>query len=386
MKKLEKDLYIKHAKRLNAILDEKSTFVRFLTRKDFSSVIKTELNVLAACEKLFPKVDLEAKYTAKSLAKSFNKLTKESFKVDEKYKYEDETDLIDSINYLYTFCNNMFKVNLDDLVGGKNVTATDPQIDLKAKPIYDDEQGPGINPNLAFAAAGASLAGSPYENPYLVGKAYAKVNEDLQNGKLYRFKTQPKIIPIVKWLASIFMILAIAALITSAVLFFVAGDALQGTFYIIAGAFGIYPLILIMGTIVGKKSKNPNLKFYFNWIFILMFIILALIFSINDVIACWIGDLSQLSELQTTCILILRYTLIVGLAFSGLCIPCMIIGAVKNPKPDNARLEAKLKEYIDMFTAEAGGAPVPPKADVQKPTSVKESKKDSKPKKSSSKK
>ncbi|MCQ3914575.1 MAG: hypothetical protein MJ201_02040 [Mycoplasmoidaceae bacterium] len=197
MKKLEKDLYIKHAKRMYAIIDEKSTFASFLTRPDFNNVLKNQLNVLFACEKLFTKVDLEAKYTAKSLVKNFNKLTKDKFKIDENFKYEDETDLIDAINYLYTFCNNMFKVNLDDLVAGKNITATDPKIDLRAKPSFDDE-GAKVNPNFAFAGAGIPLAATPYENPYLLGKAYAKLNDDMKQGKFYRYKTQPRIIPIVK--------------------------------------------------------------------------------------------------------------------------------------------------------------------------------------------
>ncbi|MCQ3915676.1 MAG: hypothetical protein MJ195_02965 [Mycoplasmoidaceae bacterium] len=135
--------------------------------------------------------------TSKALTKQFNKATKETFKINEKFKYDDQTDLIDAINYLVTFCNNMFKVNLDDLVSGKNVTATDPKIDLRAKPDMDDE-GPRMNRNFAFAAGGIPLASTPYENPYLVGKAYAKLTDDMKQGKFYQYKTKPKIILIVK--------------------------------------------------------------------------------------------------------------------------------------------------------------------------------------------
>ena len=72
--KLDKDLYIKHAKRLQAIINDKSTFLNFLNRSDFNSVLKTQLNVLFACEKLFPNEKVDDKFKAKELVNVFNKL------------------------------------------------------------------------------------------------------------------------------------------------------------------------------------------------------------------------------------------------------------------------------------------------------------------------
>lgn len=379
MKKLEKDLYIKHAKRLQAILDDKSTFIRFLNRKDFSLVIKNELNVLAACEKLFPKVDLDAKFSSKALVKAFNKLTKENFKIDEKFKYEDETDLIDAINYLATFCNNMFRVNIDDVVSGKQVTATDPHIDLKAKPEFDDEAA-RINPNFAFAG-GMGMGVTPYENPYLVGKAYAKINDDMKEGRFYRYKTKPRIIPIVKWISSVLMILLCVSLLVSGVFFYILNNAFDGTMFVIAAAFGVYPLYLTMKTIVGKNAKNPNLKYSFAWSFVVMFLILAAVFGSLGITSAFQADLSQATDFEEMCVDAIKITTIISLGLVGLSIAPIVIGGVKNPKPDTEAVERKMKEYIDLFMSESGQMPVPPKADVQKPKEVKESKKDSKSKK-----
>lgn len=390
MKKLEKELYIKHAKRLCAIIDEKSTFASYLARPDFNNVIKTQLNVLNACEKLFPKIDLDAKYSSKVLVKTFNKITKDKYSIDENYKYEDQTDLIDSINYLFTFCNNMFKVNLDDLVSGKKVTATDPKIDLRAKAQYDDE-GTKMNSNYAFAGAGIPLASTPYENPYLLGKAYAKLNDDMKEGKFYRYKTQPKIIPTIKLVSCILMCLLSLGLITMAVFAFLA-NGLQfnvdgkatplstisyGVVYILLALFMFYPIVVTMKTIVGKASKNLNLMYHYAWGFTIAIIALSLLMIMLDLRWTWLPPYDI--DPSSAPITILGHTgwKIMFLVCCGLIvlnvIP-VIIGSVCNPKPDPAAVEKKVKEYVDMFAGDMPTNGVPPKADVQKPTDVKKSK------------
>lgn len=396
MKKLEKDLYIKHAKRLQAIIDEKSTFVSFLTRDDFKKVIQNQLNILNACEKLFPKIDLDAKFTSKALVKTFNNITKDKFKINDNFKYDDETDLIDGINYLFTFCNNMFKVNLDDLVEGKNVTATDPKIDLRAKPQFDDV-GPRMNSNFAFAGAGIPLAATPYENPYFVGKAYAKLTDDMKQGKFYRFKTKPSIIPKVKWLAIILLGIVAIALITASVFVFIAsslkitdGDATEsigavyatigsGILYIVLAAFSAYPMYLLIKGLVGK---DENQKYYFNWTVIMIFILLSMIVVMPDMRITWLMPY-QIQEGQGTALMAYqawKILYIVCLGLTGTTLIPMILGSIFNPKPDPEAVEKKIREYVDLFSAESGQSPVPPKADVQKPTSVKDSKKGKKKK------
>ena len=391
MKKLEKDLYIKHAKRLQAIVDEKSTFINFLTRDDFKKVIQNQLNILNACEKLFPKVELDAKFTARALAKTFNKITKDKFKINDNFNYEDETDLIDGINYLFTFCNNMFKVNLDDLIEGKNVTATDPKIDLRAKPQFDDV-GPRMNSNFAFAGAGIPLAATPYENPYFIGKAYAKLTDDMKEGRFYRFKTKPTIIPKIKWLAIILLGLVAISLIIASIFIFIStslkivveGEAISigsgyatigsGVLYIILAAFTAYPMYVLIKGLIGK---DQNQKYYFNWTYIMIFVLLAMIVVMPDMRVTWLMPY-EIQPDQNTALMaykMWKILYIVSLSLSGLTLIPMILGSIFNPKPDPEAVEKKIREYVDLFSAESGQSPVPPKADMQKPTSVKEPKK-----------
>lgn len=390
MKKLDKELYIKHAKRLSAIIDEKSTFAAFLTRPDFNNVIKTELNVLNACEKLFPKIDLEAKYSSKALVKNFNKLTNDKYTIDENYKYDDETDLIDSINYLFTFCNNMFKVNLDDLVGGKQITATDPKIDLRAKASFDDDSA-RMNSNFAFAGAGIPLASTPYENPYLLGKAYAKLNDDMKTGKFYRYKTKPEIMPTIKLASCILMCMLSLALIIMAVFAFIAnglqfnvdGKATSlstvsyGVVYVLLAGFVVYPIVITMKTIVGRSSANLNLKYHYAWGFTVAMLVLSFIMVMLDLKWTWLCPFDV--DPSSTSLALLGYqgwkiTFLVCCGLIALNIIPVIIGSIINPKPDPVAVEKKIKEYVDMFAGDMPSNGVPPKADVQKPKDVKKTK------------
>lgn len=393
MKKLEKDLYIQHAKRLHAILDSSSSFIPYLNRPDFNATIRTELDVLAACERLFPKTRIGKEYSSKSLVQAFNKLTKESFTINTNYKYDDETDLIDSMNYLVTYCNNMFKVNLDDLVAGKKVTATDPHIDLKAKPQYDEDT-PRPNSNFAFAGgAGIPLASTPYENPYLLGKAYAKLNDDIKQGKFYRYKTKPRIVPIMKIISVILMILLSLTFIATAVFAFMAqnlqvnvdGEALglrtidSGIIYIILSGLLAYPITTtLISLVTGKKKNNANLWFYFNWGFVLMIIGLSFLMIMLDLNKTWLLGYGIVEEeigtIRYLGYQVWKWMFIALCAIIGANIIPVIIGSICNPKSDPNLIEKKIKEYVDLFSAESGQNPVPPKADVQKPTEVKDSK------------
>ncbi len=58
---------------------------------------------------------------------------------------------------------------------------------------------------------------------------------------------------------------------------------------------------------------------------------------------------------------------VVTLGIIGASIIPMVLASIMNPKPDTAAVDAKIKEYIDMFTAESVQSPVPPSADKQTP-------------------
>lgn len=390
--KLDKELYTKHAKRLQVIINEKSTFVPYLAKGDFVKVIENSLNTLQACEKTLTNVEIAAKFTAKALAKEFNKLGKNTFKLDDKFKYDDESDLIDNINYLHTYCKNIFKVDLDDLVEGKEVKVSNPKIDLRAKTDVDEMPAAGMGMGMGMGMPGMDMgAMGGYQNPFVMGQAFAKVKQDIGEGKLYSYKSKPKAVIYAKIGSAITIALTIIALIVAAVFAFLSAEYQvkytdgqaglkfnatgPGIMYILIAAFGAFPLYQ---SIKGLTTKNDNLKYYFTWPWILIFVLMALLFVMPDMRVTWLltadAGITQ-TEAAQSAFNAWKIMYIVSLGCCGLCLAPMILGAVCNPKQDEEMIQKAVQRYADEMIASYGfgphpGQPTPP-TDVQKPVEVK---------------
>jgi len=394
--KLDKELYTKHAKRLSAILNEKSTFVPYLAKADFVKVLSNSLNTLYAVEKKLTNVELAAKYSTKNLVKEFNKLGKNTFKIDEKFKYDDESDLIDNINYLHMYCKNIFKVDLDDLVEGKDVKASNPKVELRSRTDVEDMPNLGVGMNMGEMGA--------FGNPFVMGQAYAKVKQDMASGKLYTYSSKPKSVVIAKIISCVTISLAIIGLIVAAIFAIMSANyqviytksgggteqaGLQwnatgaGVMYILIACFGAYPLYL---TIKGIITKNDNLKYYFSWPWILIFIILALLFVMPDMRVTWLltadKDVKSQPAQAKMAFETWKIMYIVALSLIGLCVAPMVIGAVCNPKQNKGLIEKTLQQYANEMMGQYGS---PSATDVQKPVDVKKPEKEDKKPKSGSK-
>lgn len=387
MNSLDKDLYKQHAKRLQAILKSDSALAPYITRPVFAELLEKELNVLALLEKRFEKDILEDKCTVKLLVPAFNTLAKKEFKIDTNFKVEDDADLIDTINYLSTFCKNIFKVDLDDLVKGKKVQATAPNINFKS------EQDVQVDPSQAdfagmAAMGGMAMAGNPYENPYFTGQAYAKLQQDAAKGTFYKYSTKPRIIPIVKKISLVLIAIAVLSLIVTSVFAFMTnglairsvtdptktgtiGGVASGVLYILFAGVGVYAFYYNLRSLI---KKNPNDVYYFSWPILIAFVLCSLIIVLPDMRLTWLlpsdVEITQTSGAHYIGYMAWKYGYIVCCVFCGLLIVPTIIGAVFNPKPDQNAIESKLREYVDHFTRMVPPSPSKP-MDVQKPVDVK---------------
>lgn len=381
--KLDKELYTQHAKRLAAILNEKSSFAKFVNRPDFSSIIKTELNLLSYLEKKFADVKLDAQYSSKTLVENFNKLTKADFKLDPNFKVTDDGDVLDSINYLVTFCKNIFKVDLDDLVAGKNVAAEAPSISFKSQPEAEEEAA------SAFAGAGIPLSGSIYENPFMMGKAYAKLNEEVKNGNVYTYKTKPKMIPIIKKVSIALMLLTCLIAIAVGIAAFCANGMTAnvivdsktetqhlssitvGIMYLLLAGIGAFCASRQIISIVGTKKVKPNdnTKYVYEWQSVLIFVLCMLFVSLLDIRLVWATGFDPINDgMHYAAYMTFRWLWVALIASIVINIVPLVIGAVSNPKPDKELVERKLKEYCDAAAASTGFAqPAQPTAEFQKP-------------------
>lgn len=393
MEKLTKDLYIKHAKRLQAIINEQSSFAKYLARTDFANILQSQLNMLFALQSKFKKEKVANNLLAQNLVKVFNKITKLNFKLNEKFKLDDDADYIDSMNYLVTYCSNIFKVNIDDLVEGKKVNVAEPNVQIK--PETDDI--PSQEGNMFGAAAMGAAFMDPKQNPFVVGQASAKLQKEIINGQFYRFKTKPKAIPIIKWIATILVMLTSLGLILMSIFAFMANGIqadlggevgkqpiptiTDGIFFLLFAGIGVYNTVTFFQT---NLSKNPNDKFYFSWQVLLIFIIGAIfanLFCINDVFQLGFTYQDDISTpIQVLGKNAWHYIWFVNIALTGACIIPIILGSIFNPKVDASSIDKRLGEIIDSLTAGYRQTSQPSKPEVQKPVDVKkpEDKKDKK--------
>ncbi len=378
MEKLTKDLYIKHSKRLQAIISEQSQFAKYLSKPDFANILQSQLNTVFALQNKF-KGASEVK--VENLVKTFNKITKLNFKLNEKFKLDDDADYIDSMNYLVTYCSNIYKVNIDDLVEGKKVTVSEPNVNIK--PEIDDQ---GQANGGMFGAMGMGMGAEfmdPKQNPFVVGQASAKLQKEIIAGQFYRFKTKPKAIPIIKWIATILVMLTCVGLILMSIFAFMThgiqvqpsggGDPQQlstitdGIFFLLFAGIGVYNTVTFFQT---NLSKNPNEKFYFAWQILLIFIIgaiFAVLFCINGIFELGFSYIGG-SDIQILGKNAWHYIWFVNIGLTGACIVPIIVGSILNPKVDTGAMDKRLNEIVDSLTS---GYSMYKKPDVQDPVDVK---------------
>jgi len=388
MEKLTKELYIKHAKRLASIVNATSPFAQYLNRTDFINILKLEINVLASLETKFPDDKLDAGLKASKIAADFASLSKTEYKLDEKFKYEDEDDYIDAINYLHTYCKNIYKVDIDELVEGKKVDVAAPDINLGAD-AHEDAAGAAAMGGMPFMGAMGDMAGMPgmegMVNPFAYANATARLNKEVKEGKVYQYTSKPKAVPIMKTILSVLLILIAVAFILSSVFAFItnglaydyegkaktANFVTNGVFYLITAGFAIYVAVTnIIQEVQGKK--NDNIKYSFTWFLYFGLLLLVFLIPLLDLRNTWIikdVTITDTTFRKTVGLAGWKILLLIDVALGLLLLIPLIIGAVKAPKVNQEMLQNLISEYMKGFMPKQ--TPSTNNVDVQKPVDVK---------------
>lgn len=398
MKKLNKELYEQHAKRIEVIVRHQSPFSIYLKRKDFSFIVESQLNILNVLEHKFDDSKIDKKFKVNNLVKLYNGSTGSKFQINDQFKLDDDVDYLDSMNYLVTYCKNIFKVDIDELVSGKQTTVEQPVSPINQSNVE----------NINEAAAGAGAFGSmfsmgaeymdPRQNPFILSQASVQLQKEMSEGKFYRYKTKPRAIPVIKWVGAILIILTCLSLILMAVFAFLTNNAkvivegssdpvlfstiTDGIFFILFAGLGVYNLVVFFKSIL---SKNENQIYYFQWQVLLIFIIgaiMAVLFGIDGVflVEYSVPDLTNIQKLG---IQMWKVFWFMSISSVGLCLVPIILASIFNPKVDTAAIDKRLNQIVEQLTSNYGVFKKPT-ADVQKPVDVKKprkSKKDSTDKK-----
>lgn len=368
MSKLNKELYVQHAKRLQFILNDRSPFAGYVKRNDFAFVLKTQLNVLSVLEKKFLKSGVENKFKVDTLVKKFNSLSKSDFKIDKNFKLEDDSDYIDNMNYLVTFCKNIFKVDIDDAIEGKHVNVAEPKVQLRSEEPTNNNVPFGMNPGMSMGAEFMD----PRQNPFVFGQASAQLQKEISSGQFYRFNSKPKAIPIIKWVAVILILLSCIGLVLMAICAFLThgitvkteddkgplGTITDGIFFILFAGLGIYSCVSFFKTIF---SKNPNDRFYFAWPLLLILIIGTIMSELFSLTRVFPLSFTYLEE-ESTALQVFgknawRYCWFINIALTCASIVPIVLGSIFNPKVDSGAIDKRLSQIIDSLSSSSYGFP-----------------------------
>jgi hypothetical protein len=133
--------------------------------------------------------------------------------------YKDSDILFDDINHLTVYIKNIYKFDLDAAIEGRQTQVTTPSVSEAAEP-NQPKSFADILPAMFGANAGSpdQFANVPPEqNPFYQQAANVRIQQEIKSGKLYLFKSKPRIMPFLKVALSLCLFLAAASAIVLAV-------------------------------------------------------------------------------------------------------------------------------------------------------------------------
>lgn len=239
--------------------------------KSFIDLFEKELNILSYLDKTEAKKnDLGSKFLANSLVKKYNSLTKRDFVLSKKNLLVNGNkleDLQDDINYLTIFCKNIFKINIDDIfakvLSGKTSSGVSS--------TTNNQDNINTNSNYAFNSNPNPQFSNVVNNSYIYGLATSRAMSDFSLGKIYVYKTKPRIILILKIVMFVLLCLSCLASLTLSIVSIFVNRIPYGKDYVdflwMGICFFVYSFICVyaLQTLYKQiKMKNLNLKYSFS--------------------------------------------------------------------------------------------------------------------------
>lgn len=249
---------------------------KITSSKPFQEQIRKQLCILSFLEK---KAKIKSGQ-AKKIVEKYTEIVKSEPKLDYVPATNDLNNLSDEINFLPVFVQNVFKTPIEKI----SSAATTPKIDQPAP-----EQAPNPTSPMFGQFNQANL-----NKQIVMSMAQARVMQEASMGKVYIYKTKPKIMPILKLcigivlvLGSIFSVLMAVGIILSPNMYGTPPpDGVQFnsiTYFLIAimlifNSFNYFSQWIKKGT----KKQNDNLLYhfsFFNSMFMLITIAIFFIFG-----------------------------------------------------------------------------------------------------------
>ena len=349
---------------LNKIFS-KSFLVNETKNKQFQELILKQISILAFYEASLKKTKSKSKEQDKNSCLSsqewldkLNQINNTKLSLIE-VNYKNDVDAIDDANYIKTYIQNVYHLNIDDAENNDVIQA-------KTVQNIDDNSKETANP---FSGVFSDIGGDTpitmgdFQEQFYKQVALQKFHKELSDGNFYQYKTKPKIIPILKYVVSSFLILFALITVIKIILIFMSNNVSiinpnkehTSTELNLIKEYLIGDILNLicssyMSYIVLKPAKNDNNKYYFSW---KLFTFISVIWFINLIMNLVFNiELLSLKEGDGNNIvgLINKYQVFKGYIYTSfgttaifaLVIILVVVSSVFNPKVDSDRIKQKL--------------------------------------------
>lgn len=251
-------------------------FDKAIQDKKYQTLIEDELSILG---------QLKEKQLS-TLVQSYNNATNKKFLVQAKDEKLSETTIIDKIKYFDIYTLNVYKLDINALMAGKNATVSSKEV--------IETNAPPVNPIPVMPSIGN------IQEQMGMMQANMHLQQKILSGEIYMYKSKPKIVLILKWiLAALLLLLALSCAFVSIGMFALDSGViaswlnngqpvdsnlkLNGISYLILFALAIFYAYQHFTLLVTTKSKktNENKIYSFSWftyIFLAVYIVFVIVF------------------------------------------------------------------------------------------------------------
>jgi hypothetical protein len=232
------------------------------------NVIEKQFNMLGYLER----TNKTQTPQTKVFINKYNTLSGRKFQLDINVNYPDGENLEDEINYFPVYIQNIYKIDMEALAAGKEVKIISPSVEEKAS------ENKFQNPFASMFGGGANPFGNiaPDQNPLLITMAKQRIYKEMSEGRLYAYKTKPRVIPILRLVMCIVLligcvsnvILGLGMILSQGFGGSESSNALStdSAMYFLFAIASLYYSYIAIAPFVAKNitKSNDNRKFYFD--------------------------------------------------------------------------------------------------------------------------
>lgn len=328
---------------------------------------------------------------------------------DNKDLYQDIVDLKDKVNYINTYLYNRINSSIDDLENSfkANVTSenetTNNEAPIENNNVQNNEQqhfnhySQPISDEEVLRKSGYTV--HDVADQLIRTQASILLNRNIAKGKVFIYKSKPKIICLLKWITfSLFialMCLSIASygilMSQNGILSYLPQNSTQTRPLSFVNPLPYMQILLVVvisliSWSIIRNMKNDNAKFFMSWgwlSFYLAFLLIIMLTTaeIRVILFNWNGFLTEIktpawgnvdssgnfiATAQSVINMLENWKIIQYCIFGifGALVVCIVTAVVFNPKRDIERIEQLLQQYAseirngEIDTSDLGNSPL----------------------------